>query len=320
MKIFKILILTCLMASTALAQSTRAQISNNLIGLGMSPELSTEVSKDVSGNAYIAQSLLPGTDNSYDLGSASKEWRNFFLAGDIIDPTAAKGLVLGETSRAANVTTVTTLAAPLYDSVVAANTDAGALVATGNTSAGLTLDFFKTRATSGQASTIVQSGDIVGKLDFYGANGTSYDPAARIKVSIDATPGASADMPGAIDFLVSPDGTATLASALKLGNDKTATLTGDANLATAGKTVKLTKGGGAATSGQFTCNGVTAVVVSTTAASANMVLAFAPSSISGTAPVGAPYVSAISAATSFSVKCSVAGETSVYNWAMLTLQ
>lgn len=88
----------------------------------------------------------------------------------------------------------------------------------------------------------------------------------------------------------------------------------------AGKAPTLTKGGAAATSGTFTCNGVTGVVVSTTSASASMVLAFSPNSISGTAAVGHPYVSAFTAATSFTVKCSVAGETSVYNWAMINLQ
>lgn len=95
------------------------------------------------------------------------------------------------------------------------------------------------------------------------------------------------------------------------------TQAGAVSIATAGQPLTLKAGGAAATAGTFTCNGVTGVVVSTTNASASMVLAFSPNTISGTAPVGAPYVSAFTAGTSFTVKCSVAGETSVYNWAMI---
>jgi hypothetical protein len=96
-----------------------------------------------------------------------------------------------------------------------------------------------------------------------------------------------------------------------------ATNGGDIIMQKAATTLSVKGGGAAATSGTFTCNGVTAVVVSTTNASTGMSLAFSPNTISGTAGIGAPYVSAISAGTSFSVKCSIVGETSTYNWAMI---
>jgi hypothetical protein len=92
---------------------------------------------------------------------------------------------------------------------------------------------------------------------------------------------------------------------------------GNITLQKAGTQITVKGGGAAATAGTFTCNGVTAVTVTTTAASVSMVLAFSPNSISGTAPIGAPYVSALTPATSFQVKCSIAGETSVYNWALI---
>jgi hypothetical protein len=182
---------------------------------------------------------------------------------------------------------------------------------------GVLLNLLKSRATDGTADTIVASGDTVGLISFKGANGATFDTAAQIKATIDATPGASNDMPGALDFLTSQDGSSTPSSVLKLDQAKNATFQGGILQPVAGSKITVKGGGAAATSGQFTCNGVTAVVVSTTAAATNMVLAFSPQTISGTAAIGSPYVSAISAATSFSVKCSVAGETSVYNWAML---
>lgn len=168
-------------------------------------------------------SLIPSTDNTLNIGSASKRWAAEFLGGDLTINTAAKGLVAGETARAANVTTATTLAVPLYLSAAAAGTDLAAFVGSGVSASGPVVDLFKTRATSGQATTIVVNGDSLGTIRFLGANGTTYDVGAQIVAKVDGTPGASTDLPASIDFQVSPDGSATPASALKLGNDKFAT-------------------------------------------------------------------------------------------------
>lgn len=162
----------------------------------------------------------------WSLTSAGVLTQNATNGGDIVMAKAASGLVTGETARAANVTTATTAAAPVYVSGAAASGDLAAFVGSGAAANGATVDFFKTRATSGQASTIVQSGDTIGQLKFYGANGTTYDPAAVILVTVDTTPGATTDMPGAIDFQLSPDASATPASVLKLKNDKSANFTG----------------------------------------------------------------------------------------------
>lgn len=81
--------------------------------------------------------------------------------------------------------------------------------------------WFKTRKTDGTADTIVNSGDTLGRLRFYGADGLDFQRAAEIVVTSDATPGAG-DMPGAIDFQTTPDGSTTPATALKLTNSGTA--------------------------------------------------------------------------------------------------
>lgn len=85
--------------------------------------------------------------------------------------------------------------------------------------------FGKTRAVTGVATTIVQSGDKIGGIDFVGADGANFVQAGAIIVTVDGTPGTN-DMPGAIDFQLSPDGSATMASVLKLTNDKLATFAG----------------------------------------------------------------------------------------------
>jgi len=69
---------------------------------------------------------------------------------------------------------------------------------------------FKSRGTTAGTNTIVQNGDQLGGIWFHGANGTGFDPAAAIIGSSDGVPGASADMPGALLFFTSSDGSATL--------------------------------------------------------------------------------------------------------------
>jgi len=88
-----------------------------------------------------------------------------------------------------------------------------------------------------------------------------------------------------------------------------------ANLA--GKTFKV-KSGTNAKAGTVTANGTTAVTVSTTAITANSVVVFGLKTQSGTAATAAPFMSAVTAGTSFQIKSS-AGDTSVYNWVILDL-
>jgi hypothetical protein len=64
--------------------------------------------------------------------------------------------------------------------------------------------------------------------------------------------------------------------------------------------------------GTFTANGATAVVVSNTHVSANSVITMSLKTVGGT-PAGAPFLSAVTPGTGFSVK-AVAGDTSVYNY------
>jgi hypothetical protein len=66
------------------------------------------------------------------------------------------------------------------------------------------------------------------------------------------------------------------------------------------------------TTGTFTANGATAVVVANTAVTANSQIMITLKTVGGT-PAGQPFLSAITAGTGFSVK-SVAGDTSVYNY------
>lgn len=67
--------------------------------------------------------------------------------------------------------------------------------------------------------------------------------------------------------------------------------------------------------GTFIATGASAVVVGNTAVSPNSTISFALKTVGGT-PAGAPFLSAVTAGTGFSVKAA-AGDTSTYNYAIL---
>ncbi len=68
--------------------------------------------------------------------------------------------------------------------------------------------FGKSRGTSANSKTIVQSDDQLAALNFHGADGSDMVEAARISAHVDGTPGAN-DMPGRIVLATTPDGSAS---------------------------------------------------------------------------------------------------------------
>jgi hypothetical protein len=229
--------------------------ADQLISLGMSPEMARYftnnfVTLNSTGNLVLPvasgkklsvtvagteELLVDGTNVTMASNNLNVTAGNVTAtAGDFISSTANKGLVLGEAARNANVTTATTAATPLYDYGVAVTQDLAAFIGGGNSANGPIIDILKTRAITAAATTIVTSGDTLGAIKFWGANGTTYDPAAAIVVKSDATPGAATDMPGSIDLQTTPDGSVTLTSALKLDSGQKATFGGIAQLASSG--------------------------------------------------------------------------------------
>lgn len=77
----------------------------------------------------------------------------------------------------------------------------------------------KSRGATVGTNTIVQNSDQLGGIIFSGANGTGYDQAAAIIASSDGVPGASADMPGALRFYTTADGSNILTEKMIIKND-----------------------------------------------------------------------------------------------------
>ena len=77
--------------------------------------------------------------------------------------------------------------------------------------------FEKTRSGS-DGHTVVQDGDKLGELQFYGSDGDSYEIAGQISAQVDGTPG-NGDMPGRLMFFTSADGTSNNTERLRIDSN-----------------------------------------------------------------------------------------------------
>lgn len=75
----------------------------------------------------------------------------------------------------------------------------------------------KSRGAAVGTETVVQSGDNIGTINFSGADGTVKQTGAQISADVDGTPG-SADMPGRLNFLTTPDASGTPVLAMRINN------------------------------------------------------------------------------------------------------
>jgi hypothetical protein len=76
--------------------------------------------------------------------------------------------------------------------------------------------FVKSRGSLG-GNTIVQSGDSLGNINFYGTDGATAQPAAGISAAVDGTPGAG-DMPGRLVFSTTADGASSPTERMRITN------------------------------------------------------------------------------------------------------
>jgi len=106
----------------------------------------------------------------------------------------------------------------------------------GNNPSGSVFNFVKTRSTSLGGNTIVQNEDLLGGINFYGADGTDIDSnAAFIRAYVDGTPGAN-NMPGRLVFSTTAAGASNPTERLRIGSAGQIGL-GGANYGTAGQVI-----------------------------------------------------------------------------------
>ena len=98
-------------------------------------------------------------------------------------------------------------------------TDGGSAFATyrfTNDTGGSILYIGKSRGAIAGTNTAVIAGDTLGSIVFAGADGSSYQRAVSIRAIVGGTPGADPDMPGALLFEVTGDGSSTPSERMRL--------------------------------------------------------------------------------------------------------
>jgi hypothetical protein len=157
-------------------------------------------------------------------------------AGAAIELNAGE-LVAGHTAPLAGISGAT--------GVLQVNGTEGYQHASWSTSAGASVQFLRSRATTPGTQTAVQENDVISSVKFAGSDGTGFIPAAEIRVAVDGTPGTN-DMPGRIAFYTTADGASSVTERLRIDKSGAFGIAG-ANYGTSGQ-VLVSAGSSAAVS------------------------------------------------------------------------
>lgn len=193
----------------------------------------------VHGSTFAANNYLNNLSKSNDSGWGFLLSQGGEINGFGILTYSAKPLVLGTNNLARvfidssgsvviGATAITTIGNSnlLQLAGTTAATNSIGVSAWSADALGSRIELGKSRGATVGTNTIVTSGDVLGSVTGYGANGTTFTNAASIVIRSDGTPGATNDMPGAIDFYTTPDGSGTLGLALTIDQAKLATFAG----------------------------------------------------------------------------------------------
>ena len=90
--------------------------------------------------------------------------------------------------------------------------------------------YSKSRAAAIGTHTVVQNGDIIGRIGFAGSDGAAFFEAARIQGAVSGTP-ATGSVPGALSFYTTAAGGGSASVALTLNNDQSATFASSVDVA-----------------------------------------------------------------------------------------
>jgi len=166
--------------------------------------------------SYLIQTDLNGVNtnyfgalrfNQYSSGTTFTERLRIDNSGRLLVGTSTARSNFFNTTQSANIQLEGTSGTALMSLVSNAN-DVGSNAA---------LILGKTRGTAVGSTTVVQSGDVLGRITFQGSDGTEFVQAADIYAEVDGPPGAN-DMPGRLVFSTTADGASSPTERMRLDN------------------------------------------------------------------------------------------------------
>ncbi len=173
-----------------------------------------------TGTASTDAFRIQSNGGSVDLFSAASQPITFSAGTTEKARIDSSGRLLVGTSSARSNFFGASYASALQVETASANSPNGLSIgANTNDDNPANLYLFKTRGTSVGSNTVVQSGDVIGSLNFIGADGTNVSsPAAWIRCAVDGTPGVG-DMPGRLVFSTTKDGQSSPTERMRIIND-----------------------------------------------------------------------------------------------------
>lgn len=190
-------------------EAGRHDTQDNDFATGINQCLNKDGSNAATGNLNLNSNKITNLANASASGDA-------MAYGQIRNGTP---LYLDTTNNRLGIGTTTPGANLAIDNNTTVQGSYGALITQfSNDIQGADLNLRKSRSGTLGTNTIVQNGDLVGALRFWGANGTGYDQCAVISCVIDGVPGATNDMPTALQFYTRADGAASLTERMRIDN------------------------------------------------------------------------------------------------------
>jgi hypothetical protein len=193
-------------AGNALEDQRVVEVTDDDLAIGRvaQRESSTVTAVLVAIHSTVMAPTNAGSSGGFDGG----------VIGNYVPQTVSDGD--GSTNMIPEVQVLGTTAATGSVLIASSNT-------TNDTTVAPKLCFLKNGAAAYGTNTIVASGEVLGEIIFFGADGADFESAAaRIQVTCSSTPGAG-DMPGTINFQTSADGGETLTTGLSQNHTQTVT-------------------------------------------------------------------------------------------------
>lgn len=165
---------------------------------------------------FFSDASLNGATNNYgffsNLPASTGRW-NFYAGGDAANYFAGRVLI----GSNANANTFQSIVPSLLAEGLSDSKGTIGVVRNGADQYGPYIFLGKSRGTASAAVTLVSSGDELGGVRFFGADGAAMQPSSAIYGFVDDT-AAAGSMPGRLTFFTTPSGTSSLVERMRIDN------------------------------------------------------------------------------------------------------